>query len=212
MTPSSPAGSPQTPDSVPDLSEVLGYFRGAALLMAGRAEGLKRLDLSADGFWTSFTAILVAAPPVALSWIEFETAEQQSGMASSAGPLTVYLAHALADVVAWVLPVVVLMLLAKPLGLRRKIVPLVVATNWGGALLAWALTPYYILIFLIGNNDASAMLGLAATIATIILTARLASTAIGRDLSIAAGVVVLMIVSTLVSYGAVMDLTGVPLL
>lgn len=212
MTPSSPAGSPQTPDRVPDPAEVLGYFRGAALLMSGREEGLKRLDLSADGFWTSFTAILVAAPPVALSWIEFETAEQQSGIATSAGPVAIYLAHALADLVAWILPVVVLMLVARPLGLSRKIVPLVVATNWGGALLAWALTPYYILIFLIGNNEASAMLGLAATVATIILTARLASTAIGRDMSVAAGVVVLMIVSTLVAYGAVMDITGIPLL
>ena len=38
------------------------------------------------------------------------------------------------------------------------------------------------------------------------------SSATDRQLSIAAGVVVLMIVSTLVAYGAVMDLTGVPLL
>jgi hypothetical protein len=191
---------------------VLSYFHGAALLMAGKADGLKRLDLSADGFWTSFAAILVAAPPVALSWIEFEAVEREAGLVGLASPAAAYAAHALADLLAWVLPIVVLMLVAKPFGLTRKIVPLVVATNWGGALLAWALTPYWLLIFILGDGPASSALGLAATIATILLTARLASTAIGRDLATAVGVVALMIVSTLVAYGAVMDITGIPLL
>ncbi|KQT44459.1 hypothetical protein ASG43_14030 [Aureimonas sp. Leaf454] len=212
MTPSSPAGSPQTPDRTPDLAEILTYFHGAALLMAGKPEGLKRLDLSADGFWTSFTAILVAAPPVALSWIEFEAVEREAGLAGLASPAAAYGAHALADILAWILPIVILMLAARPLGLTRKIAPLVIATNWGGALLAWALTPYWLLIFVLGNGPASEALGLAATVATILLTARLTSTAIGRDLSVACGVVALMIVSTLVAYGAVMDVTGIPLL
>ena len=211
MTRSSPAGSPPTPEPASSSGEVLRSLSGAAHLMAGRREGLGRLDLSADGFWTSFFAMVVALPPVALSWMEYETVKRPEAAGESAG-VVVYLAHALADVLAWILPVILLMLVAKPIGFGRKIVPIVVATNWGAALLAWAMAPYWLLVMATGDNGVMAALGLLATIASIVLTFRLIATAIGQDAPAAVGVVILMFVSSLLAYGVVMDVTGVPLI
>lgn len=208
MSTSSPAGSPQTPELT--LDEVLTYFSGALLLMAGRREGLNRLDCSADGFWRSFSAIAVALPPLALSWIEFE-AVNATGSAER-NVVAVYTAHAVADILAWLLPVAVLLLAASPLSLRRKIAPLVVATNWGGALLIWAFTPFWILLLLFGHSDLSLIVGTLASIVSIVLMVRLASAALGGDLGTAIAVTGLMILCSLVSYGVVMDMTGVKLI
>ena len=211
MTSSLPAGSPPTPDSTPTLAEVLQYFVGAAELMGGKTEGLRRLDLTADGFWSSFFAMIVAAPPVALSWIEFESSER-AGQLTTAGPALVYAAHALADALSWLLPVLILMSVARPIGFSRKIVPLVVATNWGGALLAWVFAPYWLILYATGPNEVMTGLGYVVGIASIVLTVRLAATALGRDLPAGLVIVMLMIVTSLLSYGAVMDLTGVTLI
>ena len=117
MSSSSPAGSQPTPES-PNFSEILGYLSGALQMMLGRSEGLRRLDLTADGFWTSFLAVPVALPPMALSWIEYEDVQRQVPVAGS-GPAIVYGAHAVADLVAWVLPIALLMLVARASDRRR---------------------------------------------------------------------------------------------
>jgi hypothetical protein len=55
-------------------------------------------------------------------------------------------------------------------------------------------------------------LGYLVGLASIVLTVRLAATALGRDLPAGLAIVMLMIVTSLLSYGAVMDLTGVTLI
>ena len=211
MKPSSPAGLPPTPDLVPSFDTILSYFSGTAQLMAGRREGLSRLDLSADGFWQSFSAILVALPPMALSWVEFEGVERQDPVADT-GAFILYGAHAFADLLAWVLPVFVLMLVARRVGYAKKVVPVVVATNWGGALLSWVFAPYWLLILAFGTGGPMALFGILVTIASIALTVRLIFFASGKDIGGAAAITVLMIVASLMSYGAVMDVTGVRLM
>ena len=39
--------------------------------MLGKTDGIRLLDVSADGFWTSFYAMLFALPPIFLSWVAF---------------------------------------------------------------------------------------------------------------------------------------------
>ena len=210
MSSSSPAGSSPTPEQLPTLPEVLRYFAGAARLMMGRPDGLDLLDTTADGFWRSFAAIPVALPPTILSWIEFERVER-AGTAAPAGAATTYAAHALADLSAWILPVVVLMVLARPLGFSRKIGPLVVATNWGGALTVWAFAPFLLLVLLLGRGDVADALGVVVALASIALTARLVMAATGSDVATGIGITVLLVLCSLLSYGAASDLFGVAL-
>lgn len=193
------------------MEEILRSFSGVARLMAGKPAGLKRLDLSADGFWNSFGAILVALPPTILAWIEYETVERAEPR-SGTGDLGVYGAHALADLTAWLFPILILASLARPLGLARKLTPLVVSLNWGSALLAWALTPLWLLLLIAGPMDGlGSLVTLVAVVAATVLTMRLAATAIGADLIVGAGIVALTLASALVAYVAVADLTGIAL-
>ncbi|MBP0615171.1 hypothetical protein [Jiella mangrovi] len=195
---------------MPSFDDVLRFFSAAVLLMAGRPDGLRRFDLSADGFWQSFAAVLVALPPLALSWLAYEVGGSQPSGNEANGFVT-YGAHAFADVLAWLLPVFILMLAARRIGYSKKIVPLVVATNWGGALLAWAVVPYWLIVVLFGVSEVTSFIGLIVTIATVTATMRLIYFALGKDFAAAVAITVMMIVASLMSYGAVMDVTGVPL-
>ena len=42
---------------------------GAWAVMRGRREGLARLDLSIEGFWRSFAAIVLLIPFAFLAWL-----------------------------------------------------------------------------------------------------------------------------------------------
>lgn len=207
MASSSPAGSPSTPS----VSDIIGYFAGTMQMMLGRSKGLKRLDLTADGFWTSFLALFVALPPMALSWIEYEDV-QREGPLVEAGPVFVYGAHAAADILAWVLPIVLLMALAKWIGLRRKIVPLVVATNWGNAFLAWAMVPLELLVIATGGASATIFLAFLTSLAALFLMVRLIATALGHDIKAAVGIALLMVLASVFSYGVMTDVTGLSLI
>ncbi|WP_152044560.1 hypothetical protein [Aureimonas psammosilenae] len=211
MTSSSPDGSRLTPESTPSLSEILDYFRGTFQMMAGRSEGLRRLDLSADGFWTSFFAILVALPPMALSWIEFEGVQREAPVADT-GAALIYTAHALADVLAWIVPVILLMALAKWIGLQRKIVPLVVATNWGNAFLAWIMMPVELLVLATGGAQAATTIAVIASLAALAFMVRLISVSLGNDLKAAVAITLLMMIASVFSYGLMSDLTGLSLI
>ncbi|GGE09908.1 hypothetical protein GCM10011390_31220 [Aureimonas endophytica] len=211
MTSSSPDGSPLTPDSAPGLSEILGYFQGTIELMQGRSEGLRRLDLSADGFWSSFFALFVALPPMALSWIEFEDVQREAPVAD-AGPVFVFGAHAAADILAWLLPVALLMALAKWIGLRRKLAPLVVASNWGNACLAWAMAPAELLVIVTGGHSLAMIVAVIASLVALGLLVRLIATALGHDMKAAIGITILMILASMFSYAAMTDLTGLQLI
>ncbi|MEX6507285.1 hypothetical protein [Jiella sp. M17.18] len=196
---------------MPGFDDIVRFFSGAFLLMSGRSEGLKRLDLSADGFWQSFSAILVALPPVALSWVGFEAVDR-GGPPAEQGVVAVYAAHAFADLLAWLLPVFLLIVAAKHVGYSRKVVPLVIATNWGQALLSWLFAPYWILLMLFGPGDAMALVGLVVTVASLALTLRLIFFSTAKDLPGSVAITALMVIASLMSYGAVMDVTGVRLM
>lgn len=210
MKPSFPAGSPPTPDFVPSLAELLRYFSGIFRLMQGKRDGLQRLNLSADGFWASFSAIIVSLPPMALSWVEFETVERQWPFVGSG--VGAYAAHALADVTAWVLPLLILIMAARHIGLRRKIGPIVIALNWSGALLAWALVPLWLLMLLTGGSMAVAFLLLLAGLATLVLTTRVVVFAGDCDYLVAGAITALLVVCSILTYAAVMDVTGIKLM
>ncbi|ALN71997.1 MULTISPECIES: hypothetical protein [unclassified Aureimonas] len=195
---------------MPSLAEIVRYFTGAARLMAGRRDGLALLDLSADGFWRSFAALVVALPPTVLAWLEYETVERPP-FSPHPGRLAIYGAHALADVTAWLLPILLLASFARPLGFSRKMVPLVVATNWGGALLAWIFSPFFVLLLLAGSSDVTALIGLFVAIASIVLTVRLVANATVTELPLSVAIVTMMVFVSLLSYAAVSDLFGVTL-
>ncbi|EAU41193.1 hypothetical protein FP2506_13039 [Fulvimarina pelagi HTCC2506] len=192
------------------MSEVLNNFSGVWALMMGRKDGMSRLDVSADGFYRSFSAILVALPALTLSWIEFEAGDR-SDQAEHIGTAQAFGAHLFADLLAWLLPVIILLLVAKRIGWSRKVSPLVVATNWGAALVTWLFAPYLALVLLIGMGPNLALVGALLSIGSLVLTARLCRTILD-DWPTAIFLTAALLATGLLSYGVVMDLTGVPLI
>ena len=50
-------------------NDIQSSLTGAWHLMLGKVDGLRLLDLSADGFWNSFFAIVVAVPAMIVGWV-----------------------------------------------------------------------------------------------------------------------------------------------
>lgn len=125
---------------MPSTEEIQRYLAGSWRLMMGKADGLKAMDISADGFWDSFFAIVVALPALIVGWVSY--ANDISGPSSQFGErLSFVLRLATADVVAWVLPLALLAAVAPRVGIGDRFVHYVIASNWAAALLIWLMLP-----------------------------------------------------------------------
>ena len=102
--------------------------------MFGKADGLRLLDLSADGFWNSFFAIVVAAPALIVGWVGI--ANEIGDPEAFAGRLGMLIRLATVDIGSWVLPLVGLALVAPRAGIGGRFVHYVVASNWASAIIA----------------------------------------------------------------------------
>ncbi len=94
---------------MPTIEQIQAYMAAAWRMMMGRTEGLRMLDLSADGFWNSFLAIPVALPPLVVGWVGVVN---DFGAAGFGGRLSVLLRLAVIDVACWVVPLAALAVLA----------------------------------------------------------------------------------------------------
>ena len=125
---------------MPDFDEIQRYLWGAWRMMNGHADGLDLLDFSEDGFWQSFHAITISLPPLILGWIIF--ANDMIALRPETGNRFSIMGRvAFVDLASWVLPLVVLALSARQLGIAKRFSPYVVASNWGTAIAAWLMVP-----------------------------------------------------------------------
>lgn len=108
---------------------------GAWAVMNGRPQGLRRLDTTIDGFWRSFSAVVLVVPLalVAVAVAPGALPEEGAAPARLADGLFRRALGLGVDFVAFPL---VLALLARPLGLARTYVPFIVARNWGSVIVA----------------------------------------------------------------------------
>lgn len=193
---------------MPPAEAIQDYITGAWLLMTGRRDGLGRLDLSADGFWNSFFAIVVALPALIVGWVSVANG---IGGESFAMRLSVLLRMAAVDLLSWVLPIVLLALVARPLGVAHRFVPYVVATNWGSALFVWMMIPPAVLdLFLPGAQDLTALLSLLLFVTTLVLSWRLTNAAIAMGAAVATWVFAGMFATSLLVLLLLQWLVGLP--
>lgn len=168
---------------------------GAWRLMTGREDGLRLLDVTADGFWNSFFAIPVALPALAVGWLM-----AANGIAADGGGrLSVLAALAIVDLSVWIVPLVVFVAVAPQAGLSGRVAPLVVAYNWGEALMSWLALPVvlFLLVVDVGQQTADALM-LFLFILLTVLGWRLVTTAIGRGAGVGSAVFAGLFVVSLV--------------
>ncbi|HHZ07734.1 MAG TPA: transporter [Rhizobiales bacterium] len=168
-----------------DMSEIRRNLTGAWRLMTGRADGLRLLDISADGFWNSFYAIPVALPALAVGWLM-----TANGIAADGGGrLATLAALAVVDLSVWIVPVIVFVAAAPQFGLTNRVAHLVVAYNWGEALMNWLALPValFLLVFDVSQQTSDALMLLTFIVLTV-LGWRLVTTAIGRGAAVGSAV------------------------
>ena len=164
--------------------DVLERSRGAFDLMIGRRhEGWNRLDVSADGFWNSFLAIPVSAPALLVIFLSFASMLGAAEAEPDLGRTLAVLASV--GLGNWLLTVVLLIVLARPLGIADRTSHLVVAANWGSVPIAYLRAIPSALLLLFGATPFLSTLLLVAEVATLALYWRLLSAAAERSAIVA---------------------------
>ena len=166
-------------------------------MMNGHPDGLDLLDFSEDGFWQSFHAITIALPPLNLGWIIF--ANDMIALRPETGNRFSIMGRvAFVDLAAWIVPLVVLALSARRLGLSKRFSPYVVASNWGTAIGAWLMAPATLVRVILpdwpGFTTAISFLLYAGI---LLLTYRLTFVALKRSHAYAATFFIVLVVGSL---------------
>lgn len=189
--------------------EIQSSLTGAWRMMLGKSEGLRQLDLSADGFWNSFFAIVVAAPALIVGWV---------GIANTTGETAgsrfeLLLKLAFVDIGTWVLPLLALAAIAPRAGLGGRFVHYVVASNWASAIIAWVMLPGALIRLLFPAADqASGLVSLLLFFVSLIFSWRMTNQAIGKGAAMATAVFAGMFVASLIVLFALQKLIGVPMI
>ncbi|MBZ9661580.1 transporter [Mesorhizobium sp. ESP-6-4] len=188
--------------------ETYASLAGAWRLMFGKADGLRLLDLSADGFWNSFFAIVVAAPALIVGWVGI--ANEVGDPDAFAGRLGMLVRLATVDIGSWVLPLVVLALVAPRAGIGGRFVHYVVASNWASAIIAWLMLPSALLRLLLPSaSEVSSLVSLALFALSMVLTWRMTNTTIGKGAAVGTAVFIGMFVASLLVLFGLQALLGI---
>lgn len=183
-------------------------IRAAIAVMAGRRDALGAFDLSADGFWGSFFAIVMAVPALAIGWVAM--ARRASALPDAIAFDRLLAAYAVTDLAAWVVPLVLFAIAAKPLGLGERFVAYTVVTNWGSVPIVWLMLPGAVFDFLGGGESpAGAFVSFVLFGLSMAFTWRMTETAIDRGPWIGTAVFVAMFLAGLGTLAMMQAIVGV---
>ena len=149
-------------------------------MMMGHADGLRAMDLTVDGFWNSFFAIIVALPALALSWIV--AAGRLAAYDGDPGErFSLTVRFAIVDLGSWLLPLLALALVARRGRIADRFVHYVVATNWASAIMIWIMiVPQVLRLMWPDAEDTVTFMALALFLLTLFLLWRVTNIAIGK--------------------------------
>lgn len=187
--------------------ETHASLAGAWRLMLGKADGLRLLDLSADGFWNSFFAIVVALPALIVGWVGI--ANEIGDPDAFVGRFGMLVRLAAVDTGSWVLPLVGLALVAPRAGIGDRFVHYVVASNWASAIIAWLMLPSALVRIFMPSPEVVALVSLLLFLLSMVLTWRMTNAAIGKGAAVGTAVFAGMFVASLVVLFGLQALLGI---
>jgi hypothetical protein len=181
---------------MPSYAEIQRSVQGAWLLAKGDTRGMNLFDLSVDGFWRSFAAMLIVAPLYALVLLAQPAPPGEPGSLTGA-----VFAEAVAYVVGWAAFPIAAIFLTRLLGLAAGYVSLIVANNWS----AVVQIAFYAAVVLLGtvlSGELRTLVLLAATLAILVYQWFVIRTALDTGSGTAFGIVVIdVLLSMAVSRG-----------
>lgn len=152
---------------MPRLEEVGYYLRGLWLLLTGRPEAFQYLDFSERGFWRSWWAILFCLPPTFLNWASFRIYYLAQAPEGAETHSSFFAKLAIIEATNWLIPLLVVLVMARIAGMAEAALPLIIAFNWLNVPLQWAYVPVS-LIQIWSPTDGSAELLYLLTLGTYV--------------------------------------------
>lgn len=114
-----------------DLAEARRSLSGVGRLLVGDPRGLALLDLTIDGFWRSFAVAVWMLPIVVVSVAADVRLLTEAGVDPAAiEPMARFVVGLLTYFLGWAAFPLLLVVVARPLGLGGVFVPWMVARNW----------------------------------------------------------------------------------
>ena len=159
---------------MPGLDEVLYYLKGIYLLLKQKQEGFGWLDLTARGLVRSFWAFVWCLPAFAVIWASWRLYYLASMPADTTVGAGFFIKLMAIDIVGWLLPLVLLAMLARPLGYGKYLATVVTASNWVAVPFAYAAAiPFALTLILPPSAPFAGLLLYAVFGASVMLQFRL---------------------------------------
>ncbi|GHC67334.1 hypothetical protein [Limoniibacter endophyticus] len=188
--------------------ELHRYLNGVVLLLKGDKRGLTHFDFSPDGFWSSFRAILVCLPSMFIQWLT-AVYGRTTFPDDEMSPVWLVLCLALIDLATWIIPLMLLFVLAKFLDIRKRFVSLVVASNWSLVLFNWLVLPIISIRFFFPESASIIeALMLPLGIAIIFFSWRIVHMTIDKPVGFSIAIYAMMLVSSVMTVAFMQSLLG----
>lgn len=156
---------------MPGGDEIQNALRASWRLMQGKPDAVRQLDLSADGFWNSFFAFVVAIPPLFVFWTGEAIEQAPAAFGERVG---IILRLIVIEAASWAGPILLIAYGLYRFGRHDRVAAVVVANNWGGALLAWFILPVILITAILPTESGlGPVLMLLMLIAVLVLSWRL---------------------------------------
>ncbi|WEX77807.1 hypothetical protein PYH37_002631 [Sinorhizobium numidicum] len=183
---------------MPLLEEVLAYIKGLWLLIQGNREGYRWLDISEGGLWRSFTAILWSLPAIAVTWASWRLYYLSAMPTGTTVGLGFVVKLLVVDLASWLLPIVLIVVLSRPLGFSLFVVPVIVTTNWLSVPLSYAMAvPAAVLLLIPGSQQLTALIWYLLLFASVALLFRLLRTVTANQNLLAAALTALFLLPSM---------------
>ncbi|QRY66715.1 hypothetical protein JVX98_20250 [Ensifer sp. PDNC004] len=183
---------------MPLLDEVLAYIRGLWLLAQGNEEGFRWFDFSESGLWRSFTSMLWCLPAIAVTWASWRLyylSVMPDGTTIGIGFIFKLL---VVDLVSWLLPLVLIAILSRPLGFAGAVVPIVVTTNWLSVPLSYAMAlPAAIRVVIPGSQGLTSFIWLTLLVISVAVLFRLLRMVTGNQTLLASALTALFLLPSM---------------
>ncbi len=145
--------------------EISRSTHAAFALFRGDRRAILDLDVSYDGFWRSFQVIFLLLPVIGVLILsEREFLIRQLPVVEETFPSGAFVVSRLFGAgLDWIAFPIVLALLARPLEIGRRYVPIVVALNWAALVAAVPIVVPHLLVLLgLAGEEFAALLNLVA--------------------------------------------------
>jgi hypothetical protein len=166
---------------MPQIEEIGNYVKGIWLLILGDRSGFDWLDITALGVWRSFAAFLWCLPAMAVGWAAWRLYYLANMPQGAETGLVFILKLLFVDMAMWVVPLVFVAALAKPLGYGELLAPIIITSNWLAVPIVYAMAvPLAIRLVIPNSEGMTSLLSLILLLANFTAIFRLVKT-IAKD-------------------------------